>query len=240
MNENIIGLANPTTPDLGGKLPAVIREWISKEFGSVRTIIVNNKVWLVGIDIAKILGYSSPSVAVNQNLKSKYKWVVTPNLYKSLCGIEPPEDYPLRGLTFIDDVGVKSLIMYSTLKSLESLKTAILESSPLNTIDLLNMISVQNLNPIETKAVYVAKFENKLVKIGVSQDVKSRLRGIEKDTLSHLISSWNTEQMEKVKALKVERQAHEYFSSRRIQGEFFNISYTRACEKVKELYTQIA
>ena len=84
MNENTMGLVNSPTTHLGGKLPITIREWISKEFGSVRTLIVNNKVWLVGIDIAKILGYSSPSVAVNQNLKPKYKWVITPNIYKAL------------------------------------------------------------------------------------------------------------------------------------------------------------
>ena len=69
----------------GGKLPSTIKEWISKEFGSIRTIVINNKVWLAGIDVATVLGYSNPSVAINQRIQPKYKYVVTPHIYKLLC-----------------------------------------------------------------------------------------------------------------------------------------------------------
>ena len=40
----------------------------SPEFGDIRTVVINNEPWFVGIDIAKALGYKKPTSAVTANV----------------------------------------------------------------------------------------------------------------------------------------------------------------------------
>ena len=56
---------------LGGKFPTAIREWMNNEFGTIRTLIMDNEVWFVGVDIAKILDYADPNRALRQHIKPK-------------------------------------------------------------------------------------------------------------------------------------------------------------------------
>ena len=48
----------------------------SKEFGRVRTIDIDNKIYFIGIDIANILEYSVPSRAITTHCKGATKMVV--------------------------------------------------------------------------------------------------------------------------------------------------------------------
>ncbi len=41
----------------------------------VRTVIIDNEPYFVGKDVATILGYNNPSVAVSKNVSDKYKGV---------------------------------------------------------------------------------------------------------------------------------------------------------------------
>lgn len=46
-----------------------IKEFISKKFGHVRTVIIDGTVYFVGIDITKALGYSNPQKAIRDHCK---------------------------------------------------------------------------------------------------------------------------------------------------------------------------
>lgn len=131
---------------LGGKLPATIRTWMNNEFGSVRTILVNNTVWLAGADVTRILGYKAPSVTIAQQVQPQDKWMVTPKVWKvisnadgtsianpkvnskltlknnitissNLSMVDGDQPLPLRGLTFINLSGLYSLVMRAKIPS---------------------------------------------------------------------------------------------------------------------------
>jgi len=50
-----------------------IQEFFSEQFGTVRTIILDDQIYFVGIDIAKALGYSNASKAVSTHCKRPLK-----------------------------------------------------------------------------------------------------------------------------------------------------------------------
>jgi len=50
-----------------------IQTFVSPEFGQVRTVMYNGKPYLVGVDVARALGYSNPSKAVIQHCKGVTK-----------------------------------------------------------------------------------------------------------------------------------------------------------------------
>jgi len=43
----------------------------NKEFGDVRTVIINNKPYVVGIDVAKALGYKDPNSAISRHCRGR-------------------------------------------------------------------------------------------------------------------------------------------------------------------------
>ena len=47
----------------------------NKEFGSVRTVVINNEPWFVGKDVAEILGYSNTNKAVQVHVDSEDKFL---------------------------------------------------------------------------------------------------------------------------------------------------------------------
>ena len=44
-----------------------------ERFGEVRTMVINGEPWFVGKDVAEVLGYKSPSVAICENVDSEDK-----------------------------------------------------------------------------------------------------------------------------------------------------------------------
>ena len=53
-----------------------IQEFFNDNFGTIRTITKDNKIWFVGNDIAEILGYKSPKQAIIDHVKEKHKMMV--------------------------------------------------------------------------------------------------------------------------------------------------------------------
>ena len=82
------------------------------EFGSVRTIIINNEPYFVGKDVAEILGYSKPRNAIASHVDD-----------------EDRKDAPIQGdlggkqiMTVINESGLYSLILSSKLPSAKKFK----------------------------------------------------------------------------------------------------------------------
>lgn len=47
-----------------------IMTFVNEEFGSDRTVRINGEPWLVGKDVATILGYERPTKAIQDSLKT--------------------------------------------------------------------------------------------------------------------------------------------------------------------------
>ena len=82
-------------------------------FGEVRTMVINGEPWFVGKDVAEVLGYKSPSVAICENVDSEDKttFVISESgsKYKSKT-------------TFINESGLYALILSSKLPQAKDFK----------------------------------------------------------------------------------------------------------------------
>lgn len=78
----------------------------NSEFGSVRTITIDNEPWFVGVDVAKALGYSNPRKAISDHCKG-----VTKRDTPTSSGIQP--------ISYINEGDMYRLIMRSKLPSAE-------------------------------------------------------------------------------------------------------------------------
>lgn len=80
----------------------------NSEFGEIRTITIDNKVWFVGKDIAVALGYQNPSKALKDHVRDKHK-----------LNNDSLSSLGQRGGWLVDEPGVYALIMHSKLESAE-------------------------------------------------------------------------------------------------------------------------
>lgn len=90
----------------------------SEEFGSVRTLMIDNEPWFVGKDVAEILGYENPTKAIRNHVDEDDKMMgvqnVTPSVIDSLGRNQHP--------TWINESGLYSLILSSKLPSAKCFK----------------------------------------------------------------------------------------------------------------------
>ena len=92
-----------------------IKVFENSEFGSVRTMLINDEPWFVGKDIATILGYSNPSEALQDHIDTDDKLNS-----KTLSSFEI--DLGQRGGWLINESGLYSLILSSKLPSAKQFK----------------------------------------------------------------------------------------------------------------------
>ena len=81
------------------------------EFGSIRTVEINNEPWFVGKDVAEILGYGNPRQALKTNVDDEDKGV---HQMDTLGGNQ--------SLTIINESGLYSLILSSKLPNAKRFK----------------------------------------------------------------------------------------------------------------------
>ena len=86
-----------------------------KEFGKVRTLIIDGQPWFAGIDVASILGYSNQRDAVNKHVDEDDKRIIQKSQFATL-------EMSNRGLTIINESGLYSLILRSNLDSAKRFK----------------------------------------------------------------------------------------------------------------------
>lgn len=88
-----------------------IKVFENTEFGSVRGIEINGEPWLVGKDVAKILGYSNTRDAISKHVDDEDKGVAKCD---TLGGVQD--------LTIINESGLYSLILSSKLPKAKRFK----------------------------------------------------------------------------------------------------------------------
>ena len=81
------------------------------EFGKVRTIVINDEPWFVGKDVAEILGYSQPSVAISKKVDDDDK---------GISKMETPGGE--QNTIIVNESGLYSLILSSKLPTAKKFK----------------------------------------------------------------------------------------------------------------------
>ena len=81
------------------------------EFGSVRSVVINDEPWFVGKDVAEILGYSRTADAIKAHVDAEDKGV---------C--EMPTPGGVQNVTIINESGLYSLILSSKLPNAKKFK----------------------------------------------------------------------------------------------------------------------
>lgn len=83
----------------------------NKNFGQIRTIIIDDEVWFVGKDVASILGYSDTFGALKKHVDDEDKQNCQNDSFKTS-----------RGMTIINESGLYSLILSSKLPQAKEFK----------------------------------------------------------------------------------------------------------------------
>ena len=85
------------------------------EFGSVRTLTIDDEVWFVGKDVAEALGYIDTKSALADHVDAEDKQIIQRRQITTL-------DVPNRGMTIINESGVYSLVLSSKLPGAKKFK----------------------------------------------------------------------------------------------------------------------
>lgn len=85
------------------------------EFGSIRTLMLNDEPYFVGKDVAEILGYSNTKDALATHVDAEDKMVIQRSENTTF-------EIPNRGLTVINESGLYSLILSSKMANAKKFK----------------------------------------------------------------------------------------------------------------------
>ena len=82
------------------------------EFGEIRTVEINGEPWLVGKDVATVLGYSNTRDAIDRHVDSEDKNTV----------VNPDGNKGNPNMTIINESGLYSLVLSSKLPGAKKFK----------------------------------------------------------------------------------------------------------------------
>lgn len=103
----------------------------SEEFGSLRAAEIDGAPWFVGKDVAEALGYCNTKDAISTHVDKEDKSIFQRSDFATLENHIPkdafpvkfvPADIPNRGLTFVNESGLYSLILSSKLPTAKKFK----------------------------------------------------------------------------------------------------------------------
>lgn len=132
----------------------------NEEFGTVRTVTIDNEPWFVGYDVADALGYKNQSDALAKHVAEEDKQVLQKSQITTLAFV------PNRGFTFINESGLYALIFGSKLESAKRFKHWV-TSEVLPSIRKTGQYQMENLST-EMKAILM--HDEKIVKIESRMD----------------------------------------------------------------------
>ncbi|MFV0503732.1 MAG: phage antirepressor KilAC domain-containing protein [Lachnospirales bacterium] len=85
------------------------------EFGSIRTLVINDEPYLVGKDVAQSLGYSNTKDALATHVDAEDKMIIQRSENTTF-------EIPNRGLTVINESGLYSLVFSSKVQNAKKFK----------------------------------------------------------------------------------------------------------------------
>ncbi|MDE5737572.1 MAG: AAA family ATPase [Oscillospiraceae bacterium] len=95
-----------------------------EEFGEVRTVEIEGKIYFVGVDVAGALQYKDPKRAIKQHVDEEDKMVLSKKFCREFLRGQNAtlENFPNRGLTIINESGLYSLVLASKLEKAKKFK----------------------------------------------------------------------------------------------------------------------
>ncbi len=96
----------------------LVKEFNSKEFGNVRTIIKDTEAWFIAKDISQILGYKDAYDMTRHHVEECDRETIDVSQNRNFDGIEIPP----RGLSIINESGLYSAIFGSKLEKAKIFK----------------------------------------------------------------------------------------------------------------------
>lgn len=88
-------------------------------------------------------------------------------------------------------------------------------------------------NP-ELKCVYALKMSNNTVKIGCTGNFKKRAQTISNSSGLDILNWCHSKYVPSAQAYALEKTCHDFFADARTKGEFFNIDFEKAFEKLEQ------
>lgn len=100
-------------------------------------------------------------------------------------------------------------------------------------IELMKINKLENdVTPsLKNKYLYVLKFTNGTVKIGITKEKDKRMKAISSASGMDIVKSYFTEKIDRVQDLETE--LHRFFNEKRLKGEFFNLDFDEAVAEVE-------
>ena len=92
-----------------------LRAFTKEEFGTVRTMIIDGEPWFVGKEVAECLGYANARDALKKHVDDEDKRLIQRSQIATL-------EIPNRGMTFVNESGVYSLVLGSKLPTAKKFK----------------------------------------------------------------------------------------------------------------------
>ena len=210
-----------------------------EKFGKVRFVMIDGEPWFVGVDIARNLGYSNTKDAIKKHVDDEDK-----------RGSRITTPYGVQNMILVNESGMYALIFGSKLPAAKEFKHWV-TFEVLPSIRKTGSYSIFGNEPAPAKnarseaqkraaVVYVLLLSNGLIKIGHSGKICARIAEIERQTKSKIVDVCISLLMPRDIARQIERLCLKKFSSRRIEGEFFSVSFEEVCAAVdtfaKNLY----
>ena len=158
----------------------------NKEFGKVRTIMLDSEPWLVGKDVAGCLGYSNVRDAIAKHVDEEDKRNLLKSQNATLENFIPKDvfpvefskiDIPNRGLTVINESSVYSLVFGSKLPKAKAFKRWV-TSEVLPAIRKTGSYSRKSDDSLQSKRLDIMEFNarsraaNLLLKIAERTSIK--------------------------------------------------------------------
>lgn len=96
-----------------------LKTFENEEFGTIRTITIDDEPWFVGKDVAEVLGYSNTKDAIATHIDTEDRTVIQRSENATF-------EIPNRGMTIINESGLYSLVLSSKLPTAKNLSGGLL------------------------------------------------------------------------------------------------------------------
>lgn len=138
----------------------------NQEFGSVRTLVINNEPWFIGKDVADVLGYKNQRDAISKHVDSEDKNTVA--IHDGITRGNPNQ-------TIINESGLYALIFGSKLESAQKFKRWV-TSEVLPALRKTGQYQVKELSGSELMAKALIEAQNVLAaKDKVIEEMKPKV-----------------------------------------------------------------
>ena len=211
----------------------------NEEFGTVRTLLINNEPLFCLPDVCKSLDLRVDGVIAR--------------LKDEAVSIQPIADSlgRIQMTNFVNEDGLYDVILYSRKPQARKFRKwitsevlpTIRKQGIYSTADIVNKLfesakaaeNIQNL-----KCVYVFEMSNNTVKIGYTQNVRKRMQTIISSSGLEIVNAYCTKFFDSEIAYLIEQICHETFDAWRVRGEFFKISFADACIGLDKIFNEIS